>query len=133
MESLRTVRLNGFESDNGVLRVIEQSAIPFHIVRLFYIEAPTGATRGRHAHVVGQQFFIAVSGCIKVCVEDCNRVQRTVVLNPGEGLFVPPLHWATEHFERDGSVLLVLCDSAYDEADYIRDYSEFVSRSVTSL
>ena len=42
-------------------------------------------------------------------------------------LLVPPGIWAEQVYEGDDTVLMVLCDLPYDEADYIRDYTEFLA------
>ena len=47
--------------------------------------------------------------------------------DPATGLTLPPMVW---HEMKDFSpdcVLMVLADAAYDEADYIRDYGEFLA------
>lgn len=128
---LKITPAHHFDAPNGVLRVLDSHLMPFDVVRLFFITAPAGATRGQHAHVAGQQFFIVVSGSIEVRIEDPERAHYAFALSAGDCLLVPPLHWASEHFEDDASVLLVLCDSPYTENDYIRDYAEF-ERSVTA-
>ena len=122
---LEITQAQHYEELNGVLRVIDGPLMPFDVVRLFFITAPAGATRGQHAHVAGQQFFIVMLGSIEVRIEDPKRKHHVFALNAGDCLLVPPLHWASEHFEDDASVLLVLCDSPYTENDYIRDYAAF--------
>lgn len=122
---LEVISTNRFHADTGDLSVLDANLLPFDVVRLFFIQAPDGATRGQHAHIEGHQFFIVVSGSIEVRVEDPYRTHHFFGLNSGDCLLVPPLHWASEHFEGDRSVLLVLCDSPYTEEDYIRDYDEF--------
>lgn len=121
-----------FDAENGVLRVLDSPLLPFDVVRLFFIEAPDGATRGQHAHVEGQQYFVVVSGTIEVRIENPQRAHHVFRLTAGDCLLVPPLHWASEHFEGDASVLLVLCDLPYSEADYIRDYALFEDIVTTS-
>lgn len=123
---MKVCRADQFDEENGVLRVIDSALVPFEIVRLFFIEAPEGAIRGQHAHLEGYQYFVVVSGSIEVRIEDPQRERYHFQLTAGDCLSVPPMHWASEHFEGNTSVLLVLCDSPYTEDDYIRDYSEFV-------
>lgn len=129
---LEVTSASQFDEENGVLRVLDSALLPFDVVRLFFIEASDGMARGRHAHVEGQQFFIVVSGTIEVRIEDPQREHHVFGLKAGNCLLVPPLHWASEHFEGDASVLLVLCDSPYTEDDYIREYADFEARVTKS-
>ena len=125
VRSMEITPATEFDAENGVLRVLDSALLPFDVVRLFFIEAPDGSTRGQHAHVEGQQYFVVVSGTIEVRVEDPQRAHYVFHLTAGDCLLVPPLHWASEHFKGHASVLLVLCDSPYSEDDYIRDYAAF--------
>lgn len=122
---LRVTSTSHFRAENGDLRVLDPDFLPFDVVRLFFINAPIGAIRGQHAHKVGHQYFIVVAGSIEVRIEDPMRVHHVFRMNVGDCLLVPPLHWASEHFKVDASVLLVLCDLDYSEDDYIRKYAEF--------
>jgi hypothetical protein len=42
-------------------------------------------------------------------------------------LHVPPEIWNTVLFREGDSVLAVLCDRPYEEEDYIRKYSDYLS------
>jgi hypothetical protein len=57
---------------------------------------------------------------------DDGRQRETVRMDdPALALELPPMVWhEMSEFSAD-CVLIVLADAAYDEADYIRDYSEF--------
>lgn len=101
--------------------------ILFDIKRIFYIyDVPTAESRGAHAHKTLQQFFICLSGSFDVHIDD-GKNDKIVHLNrPWEGLYVPPMIWASEMNFDMGSVCLVLCSDFYDEADYIRDYDKFL-------
>lgn len=102
--------------------------IPFEIKRLFYIyDIPAGKDRGAHAHKVCHQFLIAASGSFEVELND-GRIKRTVSLNrPNIGLHIPPGIWAAEKSFSSGAVCLVLASEKYDEADYIRDYEQYIN------
>jgi hypothetical protein len=127
---LSVISTSHFIAENGDLRVLGRDFLPFDVVRLFFINAPTGAIRGQHAHKVGHQYFIVVSGTIEVRIEDPMREHHVFRMNAGDCLLVPPLHWAAEHFIAEASVLLVLCDLDYSEDEYIRNYSEFANRVI---
>lgn len=113
--------------DDGVLVVAEGLIhVPFAVARLFTIEAPLGAVRGRHAHRRCSQFMICVHGAIEFLVDD-GAAQRTFVLEHGhEALHVPPMLWLSLTFRAPQTVLIGICDRPYEEDDYIRDYDAFL-------
>jgi hypothetical protein len=102
--------------------------IPFEIKRVFYLyDVPTGEDRGAHAHKALHQFLICLSGSFDVSLDDGHE-KRIVHLNrPWIGLHIPPMVWAAEVNFDPGSVCLVMASVRYDEADYIRDYDQFIS------
>ena len=101
--------------------------LPFEVERVFYLyDIPGGEARGAHAHKACHQFLIATSGSFEIVLDD-GRNKRTVTLNrPYFGLHIPPGIWAAEQGFSSGSICLVLTSHKYDEADYIRDYGEFL-------
>ena len=120
--------LNKMHDEEGNLTFIYENVhVPFPINRVFYsYDIPGGEDRGAHAHKKCHQFLIAASGSFEVVLDDgINR--RTVQLNrPFWGLHVPPGIWASEQGFSSGSICLVLASHGYEEADYIRDYDEFI-------
>lgn len=101
--------------------------IPFDIKRAYYLyDVPGGESRGGHAHRSLQQIMVAASGCFSVTLDD-GKVKRTFTLNrPYQALYVVPGIWRTLDDFSSGSVCLVLASDKYDEADYIRDYNDFL-------
>jgi len=102
--------------------------VPFEVKRIFYLyDVPTGESRGAHAHKTLQQVFICLAGSFDVYLDD-GVSQSTVHLNrPWKGLYVPPMIWAAETNFDAGSVCLVLTSQLFDEADYYREYDEFLA------
>lgn len=113
----------------GNISIVENNInLPFEVKRVFYIyDIPGGEDRGAHAHKECHQFLIAASGSFEVEMDDgVNR--RTVVLNrPFYGLHLPPGIWAAEKGFSSGAVCLVLASEGYDEKEYIRDYSSYLT------
>jgi len=112
----------------GNLTFIESSKhIPFDIKRIFYIyDVPTGESRGAHAHKTLQQFVVCLSGSFDVSVDDGTQ-KRTIHLNrPWQGVNIPPMIWAAETNFDPGSVCLIVVSDFYDEADYYRNYDDFL-------
>ncbi|WP_250480634.1 FdtA/QdtA family cupin domain-containing protein [Caballeronia sp. GAOx1] len=102
--------------------------IPFEIKRVFYLyDIPTGESRGAHAHKELHQLLICLSGGFDVAMDD-GTDKKTVRLNrPWQALHVPPMIWAAELNFDPGSVCLVLASMEFREADYYRDYEQFLS------
>lgn len=98
----------------------------FKINRLFYVYGLTAEVRGKHAHRKTNQFFICMNGeCIVRC--DDGHERKEFILNERNvGLYVPTMIWSEQEYSSKDTVLLVLCDDAYDESEYIRDYNEFL-------
>ena len=107
------------------------SRLPFDIARVYWTyDVPAGEERGSHAHHQGQELIVALSGSFNVELFD-GVATRTFTLNrPFQGLYVPPVLWRTLDNFSSGSVCMVLTSVPYDEADYIRDYDEFIALSL---
>jgi dTDP-4-dehydrorhamnose 3,5-epimerase-like enzyme len=118
----------------GSLTFIEGARhVPFEIQRIFYLyDVPTAESRGAHAHKTLEQVLICLSGSIDAALDD-GLEQRVVHLNrPWMGLYIPPMIWAAETNFDAGSVGLVLASQYYDEADYYREYGEFLAAKLPS-
>ncbi|NNT72787.1 WxcM-like domain-containing protein [Flavobacterium sp. IMCC34852] len=111
----------------GNLSVIEGDVIPFTMKRVYYLyDVPSGAERGGHSHKVQQEFLVALSGSFDVVLTD-GQTKRTVTLNkPNEGLLIPNGIWRELENFSSGSVCLVIASDVFEEADYIRDYQDFL-------
>jgi len=101
--------------------------IPFEIERVFYLyDIPGGESRGAHAHKECHQFLVAASGSFEIELDD-GHTKRTVMLNrPNFGLHIPPGIWAAEKGFSSGAICLVIASHKYNEADYLRSYSDFI-------
>ena len=131
-EGLLPVCATSHRADNGTLFAFDHGAIPFLAQHMFFINAEAGSLRGRHAHRRTNQFLVVTSGQVEVSAEDVVGRQQSVTLAVGDGVHIPPMVWATQIFQGETSLLVVLTDAPYDESDYIRDYDEFVRlRAVT--
>jgi hypothetical protein len=99
---------------------------PFDIKRIYYLyDVPGGSERGGHAHKNLFQLIIAASGSFNVILDD-SRNKKVVELNrPYYGLLIEPGIWRELVNFSSGAICLVLASERYDEADYIRNYSEY--------
>ncbi|ALJ04666.1 hypothetical protein APS56_05750 [Pseudalgibacter alginicilyticus] len=116
------------EDQRGNLSVIEKDIIPYEIKRVYYLyDVPSGSFRGGHAHKNLTQFLIALSGSFDIHLNN-GKETKTVNLNrPNKGLLIPSGTWREIDNFSSGAVCLVLASDVFDEADYIRDFDDFIS------
>jgi len=114
----------------GGLGVAEyERHVPFVTRRVFFFhDVPKRTTRGGHAHRKQQHFIICISGHVTVMTETASGKSEHIMDSPSTGLYLPPMTWVDIRFEEEDCAVLVLTCSAYDEADYIRDYQKFLER-----
>ena len=106
--------------------------IPFDIKRVYYLyDVPGGAERGGHGHRDLAQLIIAMSGSFDVVLDDGLEKRRFHLNRSYYGLYVCPMMWREIDNFSSGSVCMVLASTLYDEADYYRDYQDFL-RAVRS-
>jgi len=121
------IKLSGESKASGNLHFWENSDLfPAGIQRCFWItNVATNETRGNHAHWKESQVIVALTGKVFIEIHSAAGDQYSFSLSsPGEGLFVPPLHWIIVRFDSE-SVLLGLSDMGFSEEDYIRDKDYF--------
>jgi hypothetical protein len=113
----------------GNLTFIETGKhIPFDFKRVFYLyDVPGGAMRAGHALKTCHQFIIAVTGSFDVLLDDGQARQRFQLNRSYYGLYVPPMVWRELDNFSSGAVSLVLASEPYGEADYYREYADFLA------
>ena len=124
----RIVELQQIRDDTrGALSIATSGAeVPFTVQRAFTIyDLPPGVVRGGHAHRRCEQFLICAAGEVGIETEDLQVEASFRLDTPARGLYLPPLTWVMLTPVEPGTVVVVLASAAYDEADYIRIYSEF--------
>ena len=115
--------------DRGQLVAIEaMEHIPFAVKRIYYIyDTLPGVRRGFHAHRNLEQVLICVSGSCKIHLDNGSETAEVVLDNPNTGLYISNDMWREMYDFTPGAVLLVLASEHYDEADYIRNYDDFIA------
>jgi uncharacterized RmlC-like cupin family protein len=112
----------------GNLTALENNeTIPFAVRRIYYLyDIPGGEERGGHAHRELEQFIVAVSGAFEVLIDDGVNTKVVRLDRPFIGLHIVPGIWRRLLNFSSGAVSLVLASCDYDEADYIRNYDNFL-------
>lgn len=128
LQNCKLIDLPKISNASGNLTFIENDRhVPFTIRRVYYTyDVPGGAVRGGHGHKKLHQLIIAISGSFDVMLDDGYQKQRFHLNRSYVGLYVSPMIWREIDNFSSGSVCMVLASEYYDEADYYRDYFEFM-------
>lgn len=123
----RLVDLPLVRDDRGALGYAEEGGVvPFAIRRLFYLfEIRPGATRGRHAHRVQQQFLFMMAGACRLTTDDGSGAREWALEGPRQALYIPPMTWLELSDFTAGAICAVLASGPFDESDYVRDRATF--------
>ena len=124
----KIIELPKVSDPRGNLTFVEANQhIPFDIKRVYYLyDVPGGAERGGHAHKGLHQLIVAMSGSFDVILDDGHKKKRFHLNRSYYGLYVCPMIWRELDNFSSGSVSMVLASNRYDEADYYRDYNDYL-------
>lgn len=128
IDKCQIIQLPKIADPRGNLTFIEGTHhIPFEIKRVYFLyDVPGGAERGGHAHKALHQFIIAMSGSFDVILDD-GYVKKSIHLNRSYyGLYICPMIWREINNFSSGAVCMALVSEYFLEADYYRDYSNFL-------
>lgn len=112
----------------GQLVALEEGKeIPFQVKRVYYMyDTVEGVRRGYHAHKCLEQILICVHGSCKILLDNGKETAVVNLDTPFEGLYISNDMWREMYDFSPDAVLMVLASELYDEADYIRNYDEFL-------
>jgi hypothetical protein len=117
------------DNRDGNLVVLEALRdIPFEVKRLYYITNLENSVsiRGQHAHKQLEQVIFCIQGSFTLGLDDGENRQHIVMNKVNVGIKLGKMLWHTMEDFSSGCVLLVVASDYYSEADYIRDYAEFL-------
>ena len=128
LSNCQIIELPKIQDVRGNLSFIESGRhIPFEMKRVYYLyDVPGGADRGAHAHKSLHQFVVAMSGSFDVVLDDGKQQQRFHLNRSYNGLYICPMMWRYLDNFSSGAVCMVIASGFYDEADYYRDYDQFL-------
>jgi len=112
----------------GDLTFVEgRSHVPFDIARVYYLyNVPVDSERGGHAHRDLEQVVFALSGSFRIKVDDGFQRSEYWLRDPRKGLYIRSMIWREIDSFSQGAVCMVLASQPYDEADYFREYTDFL-------
>lgn len=110
-----------------------ERSVPFAPKRYFMVfGVPGREVRGEHAHRVCHQFLICVRGSCSVVADDGKARTEVALDDLATGLYLPPMTWGIQYKYSPDAVLLVFASHYYDNADYVRNYDEFLQLAARS-
>jgi len=124
----RIINLPIVDDPRGKLSFIEGGRhLPFEIKRVYYLyDVPGGSTRAGHGHKTLQQLVVAMAGGFDIELDDGYAKQKYHLNRSHYGLYISPMIWRDIDNFSSGSVCMVLASDYFEEADYFRDYEEFL-------
>lgn len=127
MGNTNDIQIISLRSPVMELSVIEMNKIPLRrLERIFIVKPTINLKRGKHAHKTLTQLLICVNGSCEVMCDDGKERKIFNLTQTNQALLIPPGIWAEQTYHEKNTILLVACDAAYDETDYIRDYDAFL-------
>jgi dTDP-4-dehydrorhamnose 3,5-epimerase-like enzyme len=122
------VDLTSIPHESGEITVVEHGThAPFAFQRIYFLHGLSpDSERGSHAHVKLRQLIVAVRGSFEVKLTGLDWQDTFLLDSPNRALFVPPMTWRDLSRFSEGAICLVLASEVYDEADYIRNYDDFL-------
>ena len=122
------IDMSKIHAKTGNITVLENGVnVPFDVKRVYYLyDVPSGEERGGHGHYELEQYIVAASGSFDVILDDGVNRRRISLNRPNLALLIAPGLWRSLDNFSSGSICMVLASHVYDEADYIRDYKEYL-------
>ena len=126
---IKKIKFPTYTNETGTLSFFESERhIPFDIRRVYYIYDVQGnSRRGFHAHRDLKQVLFCIHGSCKLLLDNGTEQENILLDDPAEGLLIDTPIWREMYDFSPGAVLLVMASQYYDEADYIRNYDEFLA------
>ena len=125
IKEAKLIKLNKCIFDINKLLVFDQTNnIPFKFKRIFIV-SNTSKIRGNHAHYKCKQFMVCLSGKVEIRYTDGYKKKKIILSSFNQGIYIPPMIWASQKYFTKNSVLLVFCDRKYENKDYIRDFNNY--------
>ncbi len=113
--------------DGNLVALEVGQQIPFEVKRVYYIWGTrSNIVRGKHAHHKLEQIVICLAGSCDFILDDGKKRETVHLDKANQGIYIKNVIWREfTNFSKD-CVIMVLASEHYDEADYIRDYEQFL-------
>jgi oxalate decarboxylase/phosphoglucose isomerase-like protein (cupin superfamily) len=133
MKKVKLVSLPKILDKRGNLSVIESEIhVPFFIKRSYLIyDVPGGEVRGGHAFIEQKEMIVALSGSLDIIVFDGVKEQKFLLNRSYQGLYIPNGLWRHMENFATNTLVLVICNTNYNENDYIRNKKSYIDENIS--
>lgn len=102
--------------------------IPFPIKEFYIVSNVPNSeiVRGGHAHKTREQIIFCLNGSFELHKDDGKKKWKILMNDPSRGEFLRRRVWHTMTNFSKNCVILVVANDYENDADYIRDYGEFL-------
>ena len=116
----KLVDLTVHGDERGNLVAIEKgSGIDFDIKRVFYMYSLDNKyNRGEHANKNSKFLLVALSGSLKVFLDDGNKQETIELSSPDRGIYINNMVWKRMCDFSNDCVVMVLASEVYDKNEY---------------
>src|SRR5262245_12631442 len=123
----RWISTPGAADSRGRINFVEPGkGLPFAPQRLFWLHGvAAGQWRGRHGHRRTELLLLALAGTCRVHLDDGEMTDQAMLDDPALALHVGTWVWHELTDFAQGTVVLAIASTPYDEAEYLRDYQTF--------
>ena len=127
LNDIQFINFPVIEDARGNLAFIQNDVLPFEFKRIYYLfDVPSNAFRGGHSHINQHEILIALSGSFEVVLDDGTEKKTFLLNKPNVGLQISTGIWRELQNFSSGAICLVVASDVFEEADYVRDYEDFL-------
>ena len=129
MNKIELLNLPKILDERGNLSFIQEGKqIPFPMKRVYWIyDVPGGELRGSHAFKETDELIVALSGSFDVVLHNGKEELKYQLNRSYYALYLPRLTWRKLDNFSTNSLAMVIASREYNEADYIRDFDQFLN------
>lgn len=128
MFNLTKIEPNAYMQNGTLISFENLDLLMPRISRVFFLTSNhLPLQRGNHAHKKCRQLIFCVNGSAQILVKRGLESELKIDLRAKDNIYIPPFSWL-EITMRASTNLMVLCDLPYEEADYIRDWADYLHK-----
>lgn len=122
------LNFKSIDDERGSLVALEAGGeIPFDVKRIYYLfNLDINNNRGYHAHKELKQVLVCMHGECKILVDDGKDKEEIILDSSKKGLYLNNCVWREIYDFKKEAVLVAIVSEHYDEADYLRNYDDFI-------